>query len=64
MSDSANHGQLKENPFLFEHNNLNFIQVTVDGQDMMQAPIQPRYGDEPEDGMYIDAYGSLCGINT
>jgi hypothetical protein len=63
VSDSANHGQVKENPFLFEHNHLNFIQVTVDGQDMTQAPLQPRYGDEPEDGMYIDAYSSVCGIN-
>ena len=63
VSDSSNHGQLKENPFNFEHYGLNFIQVSVDGQDMGQGPIQPRYGEDPEDSIYMDAYKTLCGLD-
>lgn len=63
VSDSANHGTLTENPFLFDHCNLNFIQVTVDGQDLSQGPIQPRYAeDENLNSMYMDAYKTLRGV--
>ena len=30
---------------------------------MTQAPLQPHYGEKPEEGMYIDAYNTLCGMN-
>ena len=26
-------------------------------------PIQPKYGDRPEDGSYMDAYRTLNGVN-
>ena len=65
MSDSANHGTLTENPFLFEHSSLNFIQVTVDGQDLSQGPIQPRYATtlDTSNSLYMDAYKTLCGVD-
>ena len=66
VSDSANHGTLGENPFLFEHSCLNFIQVTVDGQDLSQGPIQPRYVTSSTDNtnsQYMDAYKTLCGVD-
>lgn len=62
VSDSSNHGMLTENPFFFEHGNLNFIQVTVDGQDLSQGPLQPRYADDVTvNSMYMEAYKTLKG---
>lgn len=64
VSDSANHGKLDENPFLFQHGNLNFIQVSIDGQDMGgQGPIQPHYNSTPETSLYMDAYKTLIGMD-
>jgi len=66
VSDSANHGRLTENPFQFEHNSLNFIQVTVDGQDLSQAPIQPKYvlgGTGKQNSLFMDAYKTLSGVD-
>ncbi|NJL55213.1 hypothetical protein HC928_08515 [bacterium] len=64
VSDQANHGAIRANPFLFEHKTLNFIQVTVDGQDLSQGPIQPKYSSagDRENSLYIDAYKTLYGI--
>jgi len=66
VSDSSNHGTLVENPFLFEHNSLNFIQVTVDGQDLSQAPIQPKYvlgATDTNNSLFMDAYKTLSGVD-
>lgn len=65
VSDSANHGKLWENPFMFDHMHLNFIQVTVDGQDLSQGPLQPRYALDSEglNSLYLDAYKTLDGIS-
>ena len=30
---------------------------------MGQGPIQPRYGEDPEDSIYMDAYKTLCGLD-
>ena len=62
VKDSAQNGSFVENPFFFEHANLNFLGVTVNGQPMGIDPIQPKYGDKPEDGSYIEAYQTLNGI--
>ena len=62
VTDVGNHGTLFTNPFMFEHASLNFIQVTVDGQDLGQGPITPLYKSKVEASSYIDAYKTLCGI--
>lgn len=64
VSDQANHGAIRSNPYFFEHKSLNYIQVTVDGQDLSQGPIQPKYSDNKDkNGLYMDAYKTLCDIN-
>ena len=63
VKDSAQNGSYGKTPFLFEHTNLNFIGVTVDGKPMGIDPLQPKYGDKPEDGNYIEAYKTLNGIS-
>ena len=65
--DSSNHGQLNENPFLFQHSSLTFIQVTVDGLDLSQAPIQPRYVTSDtgtSNNLFMDAYKTLMDIDS
>ena len=64
VQDSANHGTLFSNPFLVEHCNLNYIQVTVNGQDLNEGPIQPVYGPTPETGLYMEAYKTLCCLEN
>ena len=63
VKDSSQNGSYDESPFKFEHANLNFLSVTVDGKPMGIDPIQPKYGDRPEDGSYMDAYRTLNGVN-
>ena len=63
VSGEASHGDFQADPFLFEHNNLNFIQVTCDGEDLNNSPIMTKYSQTPEESLYMDAYKTLCGVD-
>ena len=63
VKDSAQNGAYTDNPFAFEHAKLNFLGVTVNGQPMGNDPLQPKYGEKPEDGNYVEAYQTLNGVN-
>ena len=63
VKDSAQNGEYMANPYFFEHSNLNFLSVTVDGQPLGIDPLQVKYGKKPEEGNYLQGYQTLSGIN-
>ena len=63
VSGSGSHGDYHVSPYRFVTKKVNYVQVTLDGQDMGDGPIQTKYMSSPEDSQYLEAYKSLCGIN-
>jgi hypothetical protein len=64
VTGSASHGSYIEDPFFFDHHNISRIQVTADGVDLGEGPIEVKFDDNG--GMmssYIDAYRSLIGAS-
>jgi hypothetical protein len=60
----ASHGVYEEDPFAFGHFHVSRVQVTVDGIDMGEGPIETKYTeDRVEFSNYLDAYRSLRGCN-
>ena len=45
----------KKNPFNAKHNNMNFLALYVDGQQVPAKPLQPRF----DDGRYVRSYVNL-----
>lgn len=60
VKNSSYNGILAENPFNFQHFNLNYLSLIVDGQQVMGKPLQPIFpaaANQPE--AYIESYMSL-----
>ena len=53
-SDALN-GNIRKNPFNFQHFKINFVALNVDGKQIPTKPLQPNF---PEDG-YIRSYMGL-----
>ena len=49
VSSSAYAGNLKKNPFNFQHFFLNYLELAVDGQSVPSVPFQPHYQTNPAD---------------
>jgi hypothetical protein len=61
---SAAHGLYDQDPFAFEHFNVSRVQVTADGVDLGEGPIEVKYDDNYSVlSSYLDAYRSLRGCN-
>ena len=56
----AYHGSYTTNPFNFKHHDVNFLEVTVNGESVPMKPLQPKY-DEAGGAQYIAAYQTLFG---
>lgn len=54
VSNKAFNGSKKENPFNFQHFNLNYLAMSVDGVQIPSRAIQPNYPNR-----YVDAYHTL-----
>jgi len=54
--NSAFVGTKNENPFQFDHNNLNYISIEADGQSFPSQPFTPNFDNENN---YIRSYMSL-----
>ncbi|XP_031779747.1 uncharacterized protein F54H12.2-like [Nasonia vitripennis] len=54
VSNKAFNGSKKENSFNFQHFNLNYLAMSVDGIQIPSRAIQPNYPDR-----YVDAYHTL-----
>ena len=55
VKNSAFNGALKQNPFHFDHFNLSYLSLNVDGKPVPSHPLQLDY----ESGQYIDTYETL-----
>lgn len=63
VSGKASHGDYGSNPFTFLNKKVNFVQITVDGQDMSGAALETKFGPTPQESLYIRAYKSLNGVD-
>lgn len=63
VSNSASHGDYKKNPFEFVTQKVNYVQVTLDGQDLGHSPLEMKFGPTPEDSLYMEAYKTLAGVD-
>jgi hypothetical protein len=62
VSGAASHGNFMKDPFFFDHHNISRVQVTADGADLGQGPIEVKFDDEGAyKSSYLDAYRSLIG---
>ena len=57
VSNAAFNGDLKRNPFNFQHFNLNYFSLYVDGEQVPSKPLQPVF--KTDESKYIMAYHSL-----
>ena len=57
-SASAISGNYKKNPFAFNHYNLDYISITVDGENIPGRPLEPKFSADRGQA-YISAYDSL-----
>lgn len=64
VSESAAYGNLKENPYNFEHCNLSYISAQWDSIDMPPGILRPKFEAKYETSNFIDAYNSLRGIDN
>ena len=55
VSNSAYSGSYDKNPFFFNHMNLNYLEVTVDGQSVPNRALSPNF----EAGDFVSSYLSL-----
>ncbi|KAK2187695.1 hypothetical protein NP493_156g00009 [Ridgeia piscesae] len=53
--NDAYNGAYNKNPFNAKHNNMNFLALYVDGQQVPAKPLQPRF----DDGCYVRSYVNL-----
>ena len=56
VESAAFNGAYKKNPYNFQHFNVSFIGITVNGEEMPFKPMQLSYGADPR---YIEAYNTL-----
>ena len=56
VNNKAFNGDRALNPFNFEHFNINFLCLYVDGVQVPSKPLQPDFG---ASNLYIDAYHTL-----
>ena len=56
VDNKAFNGHRALNPFNFEHININFLCLYVDGVQVPSKPLQPNFG---ASNLYIDAYHTL-----
>ncbi|GFV71376.1 uncharacterized protein F54H12.2 [Trichonephila clavipes] len=60
IDNAAITGQLNLNPFLFDHCNVNFLSIYIDGQPVPTKPLELKY----ETNCYIRAYHQMfSGLN-
>ena len=61
VSEAAEAGSYELNGFNFEHANLSYLQVTVDGQEISNGAIEPVYPSDRDGtkGNYLEAWMSL-----
>jgi hypothetical protein len=52
-------GSFQRNPFNFKNYNVNFVEVSVDGESVPSRALQTKFGNNEEDGNYVDAYLSM-----
>ena len=58
VESTSYHGSFRKNPFNFKHHNLNFLEVSVDGESLPTKALQPKY--DPTGGQqFISAYQTL-----
>ena len=55
VSNKAFNGQANENPFNFQHFNLNYLALHVGGQQVPQKPLTPNFGSD----LYMRSYMTL-----
>ena len=55
VDNEAFNGAYKSNPFNFKHNNLNFLALYIDGQQVPGKPLQPNF----ENHIYTSCFTSL-----
>ena len=55
VSNSSYSGSYDKNPFFFKHMNLNYLEVTVDGQSVPNRALSPNF----EGGDFVSSYLSL-----
>ena len=56
VESTAFNGAYKKNPYNFQHFDVSFIGITVNGEEMPFKPLQISYGANPR---YIEAYNTL-----
>lgn len=62
VSGAASHGAFDKNPFYFGHCNVSRVQVTADGVDLGEGPIETNYDSHTVTSSYLEAYRSLIGV--
>ncbi len=55
VGNTAFNGSIAHNPFNFDHHNLNFLSLYLNGEQIPTKPLQPDYAN----GLYIRSYNSL-----
>ena len=55
IDNDAYNGAYNKNPFHAKHNNLNFLALYVDGQQVPAKPLQPRFGQ----GEFVRSYCNM-----
>ena len=55
VSNEAYNGHRSQNPFNFHHYHLNYIALTLDGEQKPNVPLTPNFGE----GLYLESYMSL-----
>lgn len=58
VSNSALNGDLKKNPFNFQHFDMNFLCLYLDGRQVPSKPLQPNF-DKKTSSTYISSYQTL-----
>ena len=58
VSAEAYSGSYTANPYNFEHLNVNFLKLSIDGNSVPGKPYQPRFDDKNGD-IYMDPYAAL-----
>ncbi|XP_033639055.1 uncharacterized protein F54H12.2-like [Asterias rubens] len=58
VSNEAFNGRYGKNPFNFQHFNVNYLTVHLDGEQIPYTPLKPNYT-APGGGNYIRAYHTL-----
>ena len=59
VSNEALSGSYKKNPFNFHHFNVNFVEVSVDGESVPGRAIQTKFSESSYTSHYVGAYLSL-----